>query len=402
MSFRLRFLRSSSVETDDMLDSTLNDETEQDFTDIEPRSHRRAKQDSCHCHCHRSLTAKLENNNGKSKGSLNSGEGLMNHDIDKNELGNCSTEDTLDSGFVTGDLVGAGHGHVISDLTNQNREDQVNVAVESHILEDFGKSVEKICYIPFDENSGVPEVDNYDANNVSGTIEYSSHHDNTDIDRGNPQNIKDHYQETVACRRNSEFNESGYHSNKNIDDYSNFSGGFHNRESSSEGDELCVKCEDDDDDLNEPLPLASGSLIAPEDNQFTLTGDLVINCDSRSKDAKNNTITSLTAGSVDNKNNVGNSPKQRCNRRIEFNLDSSRKVETGNASVFAGIVSNKSQLNNYCDKKPPCRPASLVVQSCDSVVTCDCNCQDYHRLQLPSTSMMRDRNALIAPKESTG
>ena len=394
--FRLRFLPSSSMETDDMLDSTLNDETEQDFTDAEPRScSRRAQPDCTHCQCHKSRS---EQTGGKAKSSPKKiAKDLTNLNVDKRELENCSTEDTLDSGFVTSDLIGASNGHVISEGANHDTVDVVNTAVECHVLEDLGKSAKNVHYIPLDDTGGVPEVDNYTTDsNITGKITCNG-------------------ESAAECGEQV----NGYCRKGNINGHSRLNSVRNHRDSASEGDELCVKC-DDDDNLNEPLPESCGSLIAPEDNLFILKDDLVLHCDSKTKGAKHNNPLMSTIDD-DNKSSIENSPKQKCNRRIEFNLDNDN--QTGDNIEFnldkenqadddktddytsTRMTSNKSQLNDVCDNKPASfRPISLVIQSCDSIdkADCECNCHDNNRLQLPKPSVMHHRDVQHVLKESTG
>ena len=350
-----------------MLDSTLNDETEQDFTDFEPRSQRRAMRDWCHCQCHQKLSVKNESSGGKLKTSPKKVAKIVkNHVAEKHDLGNCSTEDTLDSGIVTGDLIGASNGHVKTDAD----------------VETIGNSTKKAHYVSNDEKVGTPEADNYNEDDVTGEIIYSGSNVNgetpvnhVDEDQRGPRGGK----ESVEC--------------------SNFNG-VHDINKGSSGDEFCAKCEDGDD-LNTPLPESTGSLIAPDDNQFILNEALVLDCDSKPKGAKSN-----IALDDDNKSSIENSPK-RCNRKIEFNLESANDTERNStAGGTTARTSDKSELNGgVSDEKPSFRPVSLVIQPCDSVELpdCGCNCHDTNRLQLPKTSAMRHhRDARHAPKESTG
>ena len=347
-----------------MLDSTLNDETEQDFTDFEPRSQKRAMRDCCHCQCHQKQTVKNESNGGKLKTSPKKiAKVVKNHDTEKHELGNCSTEDTLDSGFVTSDLVGASNGHVKTDAD----------------VETVGNSTKKIQYISNNEQEGTPEADNYNEDGVSGEIIYNGSHVNGETPTK--------YGDRVL---------SGITGGEEIVECSNFNG-VHDMKEGSSCDEFCAKCEDDED-LNASLPESTGSLIAPEDNQFILNEALVLDCDSKPKGAKSN-----IALDDDNKSSIENSPK-RCIRRIEFNLKNANDDEM-NSTTTGTRTLDKSELNGVSDEKPSFRPVSLVIQQCDSVelADCGCNCHDTNRLQLPKTSAMRHhRDARHAPKESTG
>ena len=350
-----------------MLDSTLNDETEQDFTDFEPRSQKRAMRGWCHCQCHQKLSVKNESSGGKLKTSPKKVAKIVkNHVAEKHDLGNCSTEDTLDSGIVAGDLIGASNGHVKTDAD----------------VETIGNSLKKAHYVSNDEKVGTPEADNYNEDDVTGEIIYSGSHVNGEtsinrVDEG--QRGPRGGEESVEC--------------------SNFNG-VHDINEGPSGDEFCAKCEDGED-LNAPLPESTGSLIAPDANQFILNEDLVLDCDSKPKGAKSN-----IALDDDNKSSIENSPK-RCNRKIEFNLENANDDEVNStAAGTTARTSDKSELNGgVSDEKPSFRPVSLIIQPCDSVELpdCGCNCHDTNRLQLPKTSAMRHhRDARHAPKESTG
>lgn len=404
-----------------MLDSTLNDETEQDFTDFEPRSQRRSVRNCIQCQCRDSRSEKLEAIRRKMKNSpRSSAEDLVNHDTSKkHEPENCSTEDTLDSGFATSDVIG-GRGE--PEVANQKSDNSVGVVMESHVLEDIGKCTKRVHYFPYESDiTGVPEVDRYDVMNVIGTVEHSSyttsHDDKTAKTVNGVTSAKEDEVKSIesVCNsiRRGIINDAGRRLGINS---------AYDRRESSSGDEMCVRSEEDGvENLNAPLPEPSGSLItSANDGRFILNEDLVINCDSDNKtrgarqqqqpqqQQDNKMTAAAAAAAVDdqNRSSTENSPRQWCNRKIEFNLE-----HVGSVSRAAGgspQVNSKSQLNS--DNTEPStvtRPISLVIQPCDSIDMeagdCDCNCHDNSRLQLPRTSAMRHhRDTLLAPKESTG
>ncbi len=144
----------------------------------------------------------------------------------------------------------------------------------------------------------------------------------------------------------------------------NFNSVLEDLEDSSSGDdEFCPKFEVED---IKTLPQASGSLITPRDNKFSLTQNLIIDCDKKEG-----------AESGGHRN------------RVEFVIDSANADE--------------DNVGDEQDSKLLAGKSSAA--SCDAGATnhtCACSCHARDRLQLPGAAARARLRSATARKDSAG